>query len=53
MILPLYSALLSLHLDCCIQICIPQNRRNMGLCIQKRATEMIQGMEHLPGYVTC
>ena len=45
-ILILYSALLRLHLEGCIQMWRPQNRRNMGLCIQKRATEMIQGMEH-------
>ena len=48
-ILPLCSALARLHLEYCIQMWSPQYRRDTDLFehIQKRATEMIQGMEHL------
>ena len=48
-ILPLYSALVRPHLEHCIQMWSPQYRRDMDLleCIQRRATEMIQGMKHL------
>jgi len=42
-ILPLRSALLRPHLEYCVQY-----RRDMDLleCVQRRATKMIQGMEH-------
>ena len=48
-ILPLYSALLRPHLEYCIQMWSPQYRRVMDLleCIQRGATEMVHGMEHL------
>ena len=48
-ILPLCSALLRPHLEYCIQMW-SQYRRDMDLLehIQKRATKMIQGMDHLP-----
>ena len=47
-ILPLYSALMRPHLEYCIQVWSPQYRKRMELLeyIQRRATEMIQGMEH-------
>ena len=48
-ILPLCSALVRPHLECCMQMWSPQYRRDMELleCIQRKATKMIQGMEHL------
>ena len=50
MILPLYSALMRLHLEYCIQMWSCQYRRDVDLFehIQRRATRMILGMEHLP-----
>ena len=48
-ILPLYSALVRPHLVYCVQMCSPQYRRDMDLLehIQRKATKMIQDMEHL------
>ena len=48
-ILPLYSALVRPCLEYCIQMGSPQYRTDMDLLehIQKRATKMTQGMEHL------
>ena len=48
--LPFCSALLRPHLECCVQMRSPQYRGVMELLehIQRRATKMIQGMEHLP-----
>jgi len=48
-ILSLYSVLVRPHLEFYIQMWSPQNRRDVDLleCIQRRATKMIQGMEHL------
>jgi len=48
-ILPLCSALVRPHLESCIQLWSRQHGKDMDLSgrVQRRATKMIQGMEHL------
>ena len=48
-ILPLCSVLARPHLEYCVLMWTPQYRKDVDLleCVQRKATKMIQGVEHL------
>jgi len=46
-IIPLYSVLVRLHLEYCIQFWSPQFKRHTLERFQRRAMKIIQGLENL------